>query len=358
MRTPLHGAHAETAPLPSPRTWLADELDGCWDEARLAALVPGGAGVPAALWDKALLAPVREMLSRPGKGFRAELVSLGWRLGGGEGRPPAKLLAALEILHAGSMIIDDIEDGSRQRRGRPCLHLVHDPALALNAGNWMYFWPLALLGELGLAASVRNALRERTMATLLDCHFGQALDLGAKIGEVAQSEVAGVVATTTALKTGRLTALAAAMGAEAAGASPARVEALAAFGTALGEGLQQLDDLGNLAPAAEGKRFEDLRLGRLTWPWAWGAQAWTPSQFERLSREGAALYAAARAGAPLERREEALARELRAAVEVTGRAQVHQRLQKAMEGLESAVGERAELRELAGHVARLEASYG
>ncbi|HEY5282069.1 MAG TPA: hypothetical protein VIM14_04700, partial [Polyangia bacterium] len=55
------------------------------------------------------------------------------------------------------------------------------------------------------------------------------------------------------------------------------------FGRELGLALQQLDDLGNLTakgPAA--KRHEDLRNGRLTWPWAWAAELLDPLAYKNL----------------------------------------------------------------------------
>src|SRR5688572_22709055 len=74
--------------------------------AALAALGPDAGGVPALLWRRALLAPVEAILGRPGKGFRGRLTELAYRLAGGRAEPPAGLSALLEVVHAGSMIID------------------------------------------------------------------------------------------------------------------------------------------------------------------------------------------------------------------------------------------------------------
>lgn len=145
--------------------------------------VPGG--VPQRLWDAALAGPVAEFLSRPGKRFRARLVELSWNLAGRTDDPPAALPLVVELLHAGSLIVDDIQDDSLQRRGRAALHRQVGLPLALNAGNWMYFWPLSLIGTLGLPLDVELDLHRRTADTLRRCHEGQALDLAALIGESA-----------------------------------------------------------------------------------------------------------------------------------------------------------------------------
>lgn len=51
----------------------------------------------------------------------------------------------IELLHCASLIIDDIEDGSIQRRGKPCSHSVYGIDYAINAANLMYFLPVTKL---------------------------------------------------------------------------------------------------------------------------------------------------------------------------------------------------------------------
>jgi geranylgeranyl pyrophosphate synthase len=230
----------------------------------------GAHGVPRALWERALLGPLREFLSRPGKELRGRLCELGFALGGGAPHAlPAELPWLIEILHAGSLIIDDIEDESAERRGRPSLHQLHGVPIALNAGNWLYFWPQALLGSLALSPAERLSAHERIAECLLRCHEGQALDLALHVGELARGDVANVAHALTALKTGELVGLATALGALVARAPAPRIAALARFGRELGTGLQMLDDLsGVLNSARHDKALEDLRLGRVTWVWA------------------------------------------------------------------------------------------
>lgn len=247
----------------------------------------GGAhGLPPALWERALLGPLREFLSRPGKELRARLCELGFTLGGGAAHAlPVELPLLIEILHAGLLIIDDIEDGSEQRRGRPALHRLHGVPVALNAGNWLYFWPQALLASLPLPAAARLQAHERIADCLLRCHEGQALDLTVRVTELAPAEVPAVVRTLATLKTGKLVGLATALGALAARAPRRRVEALARFGCEVGVGLQMLDDLsGVLNAARRDKACEDLQLGRVTWVWAWLAEQLDAESYARLQR--------------------------------------------------------------------------
>ncbi len=230
--------------------------------------------VPGWLWERALLGPLREFLSRPGKELRSRIVELGFVLGGGEpGAMPESLPLLIEILHAGSLIVDDIEDNSQLRRGKPALHRLHGVSVALNAGNWLYFWPQVLLSRMSLSSAARLEAHERICECLLRCHEGQALDLTVRVDELPRSEVVAVVRAITTLKTGQLVGLACALGAITAGATTRRIAALARFGREVGVGLQMLDDLsGILNPHRRDKAIEDLREARATWVWAWLAE--------------------------------------------------------------------------------------
>ena len=257
------------APLPNPDADLVTALQGVFAD------LPGPfrslGGVRTEWWDAALLDPARYVLSRPGKGIRARTLERSWELAGGEASGPPELLpVVIELLHVGSLIVDDIEDDSRTRRGRPALHRRFGLPLALNTGNWLYFAALTVLSRSSLPPDVRLALYEHVSVALMRCHQGQALDLSTRITSIRRSDVPGLVDASTRLKTGSLMELSASMGARAAGGSPAATSAIGAFGLELGVGLQMLDDWSGIAvEARREKGREDVRLARPTWPWAW-----------------------------------------------------------------------------------------
>jgi geranylgeranyl pyrophosphate synthase len=259
--------------------------------------------VPRAIWNEALLDPLRDFLQRPSKRFRARLVELGYRLGGGrEGAHPIELPLIIECLHAGSLIVDDIEDGSAERREAPTLHRAYGMPRALNAGNWLYFWPQVLLCRVNMDERARLAAHERLALCLMHSHEGQALDLSVRVDRLDQAEVPTVVRAITRLKTGGLLGFATGLGALAAGASEQRVEAIAAFGRELGVGLQMLDDVsGVLNLARRHKAAEDLRHGRATWIWAWLAAELEPAAYALLRAECSAVLAGSSTDALLER---------------------------------------------------------
>lgn len=321
--------------------------------------------LPRSFWDRALGDVARDILARPSHQFRARLCQLAWCLSDGGDDEPTVLPAIVEIIHAGSLIVDDIEDGSTRRRGGPSLHLVHGLPRALNAGNWMYFWATRLIDRLtAVPRAARDRLRAALADAMYDCHLGQALDLSIPIGRIPRRWVYRTVATSTMLKTGALMELAARMGAIAAAASPERIEALARFGRRLGLGLQMLDDFGNLtaptADAGDSKALEDLRTGRPTWPWALAAVELDEAAFAELQADVRVLIDRARGDGDhgASARARGLAAKLRMAVGAKGRRQAASYLGAALSDLRATVGDRAELAALGAEIERLEAAYG
>lgn len=326
---------------------LLDQLFPLGDDAD-AALVRA---VPPALWDAALLQPLREFLARPSKNFRAGLVKLGYRLAGGTDTGlPLELPLIIECLHAGSLIIDDIEDESTQRRGAPALHHTHGLARSLNAANWLYFWPQALLARLQLSAAARLCAHERLALCLMRCHEGQALDLHVRVDRVQQRELTTVVRAISRLKTGSLMATAAALGAIAAEAPAAKVEAIAELGRALGVGLQMLDDLsGVLNVARRHKAIEDLRQGRATWLWSAPAEELDRRAYDGLVRELTAVMGGASCDPLLER--------MRFRAGTSGLRHARAHVREAVEGVAAAIGGGAWCDEVLEQFAWLERRY-
>lgn len=309
--------------------------------------------VPERLWDGPLLGPLSQLLRRPGKEFRSRLAEVAYEVSRSHASPPMPpvLPLVVEMLHSGSLIIDDIEDESPYRRGQPALHVLVGVPLALNAGNWLYFLPHSVLEQLALPPEVELELRRVIDRSVLRCHYGQALDLGVKLGALAQREVHDVVSLSTRLKTGSLLELSAELGAVAAGASRGLRQALSRFGRSYGVALQMLDDLSGICDEKRAhKGHEDLLNGRLTWPWAWLSQRLDEVSYSRLQHRAREIEA--RALHP-----EALAKTLRKELGSAPYRPVHQQLSHALSALEAHVGSRRLLDPLAEEIERLEQAY-
>ncbi|KAK5790865.1 hypothetical protein VI817_006174 [Penicillium citrinum] len=78
----------------------------------------------------------------------------------------------INLLHTASLLIDDIQDGSRLRRGKPVAHDIFGVAQTINSANYAYYLQQSRLGEIGNP----QAFVIFTKA-LLDLHMGQGMDL-------------------------------------------------------------------------------------------------------------------------------------------------------------------------------------
>lgn len=343
----------EPASAPGPSR-LAQLIQAEFEPERLQATLDlGQERVPERLWKTSLTGPLSELLGRPGKEFRSRLVEVAHHVCAQHGsRPmPEQLPMLVELLHAGSLIIDDIEDDSKSRRGKPALHLMVGVPLALNAGNWLYFFPHSLLEQLALSPPVELEVRRVIERGVLRCHYGQALDLGTRLGSLAQREVHDVVSVSTRLKTGSLLELAGELGAAAAGAPPELRKEFGQFGRSYGVALQMLDDVSGLFEERRAhKGHEDLLNGRPTWPWGWLSRKLDEVSYSRLQHRAREV----------ERRElhpELLAKALRKELGHSPYRAIHEHLNRAFARLEQQVGSRRLLDPLAEEIERLERAY-
>lgn len=228
--------------------------------------------------EQRLLAPTAEYLTRPSKGIRARLVTEGFHLAqrmdlakdvGREECLP-QLAAVIEMIHAGSLILDDIQDRSDMRRGRPAFHVEHGEPAAISVGSWLLAWSQQVVWQLPVPNETRQRLGELILNTIAEAHYGQILDVTTRVHSLAVHDIAPVAEYIARSKTGRLTACSLATGAILAGCDSQESTAIAQLGEAMGVLLQRLDDLSNCLTDRSGpKRYEDLINGRVTWVWAY-----------------------------------------------------------------------------------------
>jgi len=241
---------------------------------------PGVAGIDPALI-RALVAPGRDLVSRGGKRWRPLMMALVCEaLGGGDSSVP--LAPLVELSHNATLIHDDIEDGSDERRGKPAVHLIHGADAAINSGSFMFFLSLACIDSwvaaLGLRGGFSRANAAAAKARVYDLwagfmrkvHLGQAMDIHWHRNVETIPPVDGYLAM-CALKTGCLARLAAELGvaaAEIAGGSLGKDAArIGEAAEKLGVGFQILDDVKNIDAGIPGKkRGDDIVEGKKSLP--------------------------------------------------------------------------------------------
>ncbi|MCW4006293.1 MAG: polyprenyl synthetase family protein [Candidatus Bathyarchaeota archaeon] len=177
-----------------------------------------------------------------------------------------------EVVHNGTLVIDDIEDGSEVRRGKPCLHRTEVGVdIAVNAGNAMYYLPLLSLMEQKNKFSAQELadVYEVYVQEMINLSMGQAMDIAWHKG-LANADAVGEEAymQMCAYKTGTLARMAAKLAAVLADGSSEVVEKLGRFAESIGVAFQMQDDILDLTSAqfAEGKGGfgQDITEGKRT----------------------------------------------------------------------------------------------
>ncbi len=205
-------------------------------ESRLGAAVPQD--------DSPLSAAMRAALLSPGKRIRALVAIASGLLFRGSEEALLDYAAAVEAVHAASLVFDDLPsmDDATLRRGAPALHVVHGEATAILAGISLINRAFELLGaSRGLTPSARARLVRELAAACGEAGScrGQQADLVADPRRSSLEELERI----HALKTGALFLAAARGGAIAARASEEEVEAVSRYAKNLGLAFQIVDDL-------------------------------------------------------------------------------------------------------------------
>jgi geranylgeranyl diphosphate synthase, type II len=186
-------------------------------------------------------------LKTPGKRVRAALVLGTYRSVGGRSPGIAGIAAAVETVHAYSLVHDDLPcmDDDDLRRGRPTAHRAFDVPTATRAGFLLVPVAARLLAvstrELGLSPSTLGRMaRELFQAGGIEGMVGgQWLDLEAEGRTLTLAELTAVHRG----KTGALIRAACVLGGMAAEAEPNKVAGLLAYGEDVGLAFQIADDV-------------------------------------------------------------------------------------------------------------------
>jgi octaprenyl-diphosphate synthase len=206
-----------------------------------------------------------------GKRLRPALLLLCARFAGGGGKMAVQLGAVVEMIHAATLVHDDVIDMARTRRGRPSTNVQWGNHTCVLAGDWLYM------------QAFQAALRERNF---------HVLDLLISLtqlmveGELIQLDRLGKIGITEAdcmelvdRKTACLFSACAKLGAVAGGAETQFEEKLGEFAWNLGMAFQLIDDMLDFTSREQtlGKPVGgDLKEGKVTLPLVYALETATP----------------------------------------------------------------------------------
>jgi len=218
---------------------------------------------------------MRYCVLAPGKRIRPVLVLLAMESCGGQAADAVPAACAVELIHAYSLIHDDLPamDDDDLRRGQPTCHKKFDEATAILAGDALQ----ALAFEI-LARDIQPAAAAAACCAALGRAAGPTALVGGQADDLAAEHQQGSVEQLAAIharKTAAMFAVSAQLGGICAGVEIARLDALENYGYNLGMAFQVMDDVLDVLGTqdAMGKRVgKDADRGKLTYPGLLGVE--------------------------------------------------------------------------------------
>jgi len=214
--------------------------------------------------------------SSGGKRLRPALLLLSSRLAGPDGHSRStaiQLGAVVELIHAATLVHDDVIDDAETRRGRPSTNVKWGNHTCVLAGDWLYMQAFQI------------ALRERSFP-ILELLIG--LTQMMVEGELLQLERIGRIDVSEAdcmelvdRKTACLFSVCARLGALAAQADAHTQEKLSEYAWNLGMAFQLIDDMLDFTAREKvlGKPVgNDLREGKVTLPLVYALECASPAE--------------------------------------------------------------------------------
>lgn len=191
-----------------------------------------------------------------GKRYRAYLF---FALAQKEDERSLKIASALEIIHAATLVHDDVIDGGLLRRSMPAVHRIKGVTAAILYGDLLFNAAFGLLAETGESDLWRA------------CHSAVSLVVGGELDQqlkkrdihMGEDEYLDIIER----KTGALFALSCRLAGMVSCRSAEEIGSLEVFGRALGTAYQILDDCMDLLDSGRDKTsYRDIQNGVMTLP--------------------------------------------------------------------------------------------
>ncbi|MBU0530491.1 MAG: polyprenyl synthetase family protein [Candidatus Aenigmatarchaeota archaeon] len=228
-----------------------------WDDKYLEWLL----GKPSYTYDsvaltKSLAEPMWDFLNRGGKRWRPVMFLLFTEALGGNMEKASDIAIIPELVHEGSIMVDDVEDLGEMRRGKPCTHKIFGVDIAINTGNMMYYIPLIILIKNIPKLDDETRLRMYNIYTqeMINLSAGQAMDIWwhkGKASNVTEKQYMQMCA----YKTGTLARMAARLAVALSKGTDEQEEKIGKIAETFGVAFQIHDDI----LSATSKEFSDKK---------------------------------------------------------------------------------------------------
>lgn len=205
--------------------------------------------------------PLARLLTHSGKRLRPSLVMI---IAAGQGRKiDHRVLAgcvAVELVHIGSLVHDDIIDNANTRWGIPTIHSVEGVATAILVGDYLF------ASACRLASTISAPAAQIVAQTIMTLCNGEAQELGTMF-DTTRSKRA--LYSTIHAKTAALMATSCQLGGICSNLPQIKIDQLASYGESFGMSFQLVDDVLDLTSTEQlaGKPVDnDIKAGVYTLP--------------------------------------------------------------------------------------------
>ena len=232
-------------------------------------------GMDRDVFVESVIHPIRAITDRGGKSWRSYATIACADIVGGDSQKAKDWLALPELMHVGSLMVDDVQDRSDTRRGGPTAHQLYGEPTAINAGTACYFFGQIAVYDADIDDGLKLEIYHLYFEALRAAHAGQALDITGLhhlMPEVVEKGTGRAlmnrVLAIHRLKSAAPASYLARIGAMLGGGTDEQIDGLAHYFDALGMAFQIVDDTLNLK-GFEDKlkdRGEDLAEGKVTFP--------------------------------------------------------------------------------------------
>jgi geranylgeranyl pyrophosphate synthase len=221
--------------------------------------------------NKSIADPFWNYMDRGGKRWRPTLFLLIYEAFGKNPEDVLDFSVIPEFIHNSTIIHDDIEDMSKERRNKPALHLIYGEDVTINLGDFLYFLPFLVLFKEKKKFDNEKIINayEICLQEMIRVACGQATDIAWHRSLGSSDNISEVEYLQMCVnKTGCLARMAGRLAAMLAGGSDNEVEIVGKFAETIGVAFQIQDDILNIVgeefTAGKGGVGEDVTEGKMS----------------------------------------------------------------------------------------------
>jgi geranylgeranyl pyrophosphate synthase/predicted secreted hydrolase len=233
-------------------------------------------GLDKKTYSEQFIKPIREITDRGGKTWRSYATVACCDIVGGNSQEAIDWLALPEMMHVGSLIVDDVQDRSRIRRGGPSVHLMYGEPTAINSGTAAYFLGQICIYDADITDEKKIQIYNWYFEAMRASHSGQAMDiygLDYMVPKALKDDATARLLAKRVLGIHRLKSAAPAsylakIGGLLGDGTPEQINGLGTYFEALGVAFQIIDDTLNLKGFKDHlkTKAEDITAGKITYP--------------------------------------------------------------------------------------------